>query len=88
MDNDHFEGACAASDLAARLAADVAHAITELEAAEQRFRDAAHRVAGGLIVVPFGIRRAVTACRRRVKALQQLLDGIVGPGGGCHAASA
>ena len=87
MDNDHFAGACAASDLAARLASDVAHAITELEAAEQRFRAAAHRVAGGLIVVPFGIRRAVTACRRRVAALQRMLDGILGPEGGCHAAS-
>ena len=88
MDNDHFSGACAASDLAARLAADVARATTELEAAEQRFLAAAHRVAGGLIVVPFGIRRAVTACRRRVAALQHILDGVIGPDGGCHAASA
>lgn len=88
MDNDLFAGACAASDLAARLAADVAHAITELEAAEQQFREAAHHVAGGLIVVPFGIRRAVTAGRRRVAALQQVLDGVIGPTGGRHAAIA
>ena len=88
MDNDLFAGACAASDLAARLATDVAQAITELEAAEQRFRAAAHRVAGGLIVVPFGIRRALTASRRRVAAMQQILDGVIGPAGGCHAASA
>jgi hypothetical protein len=88
MDNDLFAGACAASDLAARLAAEVARAITELEDAEQRFREAAHRVAGGLIVVPFSIRRAVTACRRRVAVLQQILDGVVCPNGGRNAAIA
>lgn len=88
MHNDLFAGVCAASDLTARLAGEVTRATVELETAEQRFRDAAHHSPGGQIAVPFGIRRDVTTCRRRLAALQQVLNGIIGPEGGCHAASA
>jgi len=88
MDNDLFAGACAASDLAARLAGEVTRAVIELEAAELRYRTAAHRSPTGPVAVPFGIRRAVSACRSRLAALQQVLDGVIGSEGGCHAASA
>ena len=88
MDNDLFAGACAASDLAARLAGDLTRAQADLESAEQRFRYAAHDSPVGHIAVPFGIRRAVAAGRQRIAALQQVLDGVIGPNGGCHAASA
>ncbi|MCC7061933.1 MAG: hypothetical protein IT456_03955 [Planctomycetes bacterium] len=88
MENDLCAGACAASDLAARLATEVARANADLEAAEQRFRAAASHSPGGQIAVPFGIRRDVSASRRRLAALQQVLSGILDSEGGFHAASA
>ncbi len=88
MHNDLFAGVCAASDLAARLAGEVTRATADLEAAEQRFREAAMHSPGGQVAVPFGIRRDVTTSRKRLAALQQVLDGIIGSEGGCHAASA
>jgi hypothetical protein len=88
MENDLFAGVCAASDLAARLAAEVARANADLEAAEQRFRTAAIHSLGGPVAVSFGIRRDVSTSRRRLAALQQVLDGILDSEGGIHAASA
>lgn len=88
MHDDLFVGACAASDLTARLSAEVARAKTELDAAERRFNDAAAMTPDILRTVPFGLRRDVSASRRRLAALLQVLDGVIGPNGGPHAASA
>jgi hypothetical protein len=84
MDQELFEGAaCAASDLTARLLAELAMASRRLAAAEMTYRAAA---ATGL-PIPFTVRQARTRSRREVANLRQMLAGLPG-GGGDHAATA
>lgn len=88
MQDEIFEGTCAASDLAARLHGDLRRALADLAAAESVYQAAAQRAADGPASIPLGVRRDVSTCRRRLAALRQVLDDLIGPDGGCHAASA
>lgn len=88
MHDDLFEGACAASDLSARLLTEVSRAIADLQAAEHRYADGSRCAGSSPATVPFGLRRDVTMCRKRLAALRQILAGVLGPDGGNHAASA
>lgn len=85
MDHDLLEGAaCAASDLTARLQADLARADERLALAEARVR--AVTVAG--VPVPSGLRAEHRQCRRQVASLLQVLAGMPAFDGGCRAALA
>jgi hypothetical protein len=85
MDQELFDGAaCAASDLTARLLADLAQAANRLSAAESRFRAA---TASGL-PIPLGVRAERTVCRQQVAFLRHVLEGMPTCGGDYHAASA
>jgi hypothetical protein len=88
MQDETYEGTCAAADLAARLSADVATAAAELEASEVRFQAAINTLTGSSQPVPFSLRRELGVCRRRLAALEQVLAGVLAREGGCHAASA
>ncbi|MBL8725846.1 MAG: hypothetical protein JNK49_17515 [Planctomycetes bacterium] len=88
MQDEHFVGMCAASDLAARLQSELHRALGDLAAAEAAYRAAADYATTGPASIPLGIRRDVATCRRRLAALRQVLDDLHGPDGGCHAASA
>lgn len=76
--------ACAGSDLAARLGADLALAERHLLDAARELRTTRHdhRVA------PATLRLRHLECRREVAALRRLLDDIPTDDGGCHAQSA
>lgn len=85
MDHEQFEGAaCAASDLTARLLAELAAASRRLATAGAAFRVAS---ATGL-PIPFAVRQARTGCRREVANLRHMLAGLPGGGEGDHAATA
>lgn len=86
MHDDMQSGVCAAADLWSRLAAEVARAAVDLEAAECRYRDALAKADPQAI--PLGLRADVATGRRRLAALQNLLDGILTPDGGPRARSA
>jgi hypothetical protein len=88
MQDDTYEGTCAAADLAARLNAEVATAAAELAASEARFQAAIGDPQQPHQQVPFNLRRELGICRRRLAALEQVLTGILTREGGCHAASA
>ena len=86
MDTDLLEGAaCAGSDLAARLCAELARANDSLALAEARVR--AHAAANGLASA-HAQQREARACRRHVASLHRMLSGMPDFAGGCHAASA
>jgi hypothetical protein len=85
MEHELFEGAaCAASDLTARLLAELAGASRRLAAAEVAYRAAA---ATGT-AIPFAARQARTGARREVANLRHMLAGLPGGGEGDHAATA
>ncbi|MCU0863607.1 MAG: hypothetical protein MUC36_07455 [Planctomycetes bacterium] len=85
MDHELFEGAaCAASDLTARLLAELATATGRLEQAERDYRSAA---ATGL-PIPFAVRKAGTLRRREVSNIRHMLAGLPCGGEVDHAASA
>ncbi len=85
MDIDLLEGAaCAGSDLAARLSAELARATDSLALAEARVRaEAAVGVAPSALA-----RAAARGCRRHVASLRQLLAGMPDFTWGSHAATA
>jgi hypothetical protein len=83
MDDELLEGAaCAGSDLAARLLAELARANDSLALAEARVHAQAGAAAGG-----DRTRVEARRCRRHVASLQRLLSGMP-DFGGCHAAPA
>ena len=89
MNHEPYETAvCAASDLGARLSADLSRARAQLEDAEARFQVAAAPQVAARLPVPFGVRRERLEARRRVSLLQGMLAGMPHAGGGSHAESA
>lgn len=85
MDHDLLDGAaCAASDLTARLLADLARANERMALAEARVRT---RLAAGA-TVPDAWRAERRSCRAQVASLLQVLSGMPAVIGGRHAASA
>ena len=89
MNHEPFETAvCAASDLAARLARELAKALTQLEHAERCFDAAAASAQGIGGPIPFRVRRERNERRREVGMLRHVLAGMPQTDGGRHAASA
>jgi len=88
MQDETYEGTCAAADLAARLSAEVVTAAAELAASEARFQAAVGDPQRSGSAVPFNLRRELGISRRRLAALEQVLAGVLAGEGGCHAASA
>ncbi|MBX3463588.1 MAG: hypothetical protein KF830_10480 [Planctomycetes bacterium] len=90
MDHEAYDtAACAAWDLAARLAAELTLANARLEAAEQRFRAASAAAISSRGAIPFSIRKQRIECQRDVALLQRVLAGMPAEeGGDSHAASA
>jgi hypothetical protein len=89
MNSDLTDGAaCAAMDLGARLAADLASARADLRRAEASFRDAAEANGSRAAAIPFHVRRARLECRHKVAGLQQMLAGLPTTHGDSHAQSA
>jgi hypothetical protein len=84
MDDELLEGAaCAGSDLAARLLAELARANDSLALAEARVR--AQAIAGDRAG---RTRVEARRCRRHVASLLRVLSGMPDFTGGCHAATA
>jgi len=89
MNHEPFETAvCAASDLAARLAGELAIAICQMEHAERAFVAAAADNDALGIPIPFAVRHERLSTRREVAMIRQVLDGMPKVRGGRHAASA
>ena len=89
MEPELFEtAACAASDLTARLLAELAQATSLLADAEARFLAARARADHGEPPIPFHVRRNRIECRRQVTLLHQVLAGMPAIEGECHAQSA
>jgi hypothetical protein len=80
--------ACAASDLTARLAAELARATAQLEDAERRYRTASAQAFTAHAPVPLSIRQDRMEGRRRVAGLLRVLGGMPTIEGGGHAQSA
>jgi len=80
--------ACPASDLGARLDAELSQATARLHAAELRFRAASAESITSHSPIPFAVRRQRIECRRQVALLQQVLAGMPTIEGGRHAESA
>lgn len=84
MDHDLFEGAaCAASDLTARLLAELRRAGHDLAAAEAELVAAVREGRA----IPFAARRRRAACRHEINNLRRLLAGLPNHPGGDHAAA-
>lgn len=85
MDMDLIDGAaCAASDLTARLQAELARALAQLAITDAR----AHAALAVSSTVPADVRNEGILEREKVAVLRQLLDGVPAIEGGNHAASA
>lgn len=85
MEHDLFDGAiCAASDLTARVKADLVAAMKSLAQADSRCRAA--EAAG--VPLTLGMRHERASCRQLVASLRRLLAGMPTIAGGRHAASA
>ena len=85
MEHDLFDGAiCAASDLTARVKADLVTAMKSLAQADSRCRAA--EAAGSPLTL--GMRHERSSCRQLVASLRRLLAGMPTITGGRHAASA
>lgn len=78
---------CAASDLAARLDAELTLATARLEAAEQRFLTASAQALSSRGTIPFAVRRQRIECRQQIALLHHVLAGMPASGGS-HAESA
>jgi hypothetical protein len=78
----------AASDLTARLAAELAQATADLDAAERRFFTASAQSFASEHPIPFAIRRERIASRNRVAVLRQVLAGMPNIEEDLHARSA
>lgn len=79
---------CAASDLAARLAGELAIAVRQMEHAERAFVAAAADANALGVPIPFHVRRDRMQTRREVAMLRSVLDGMPTTHGGRRAASA
>lgn len=89
MKHEPFETAvCAASDLAARLARELATAICQMEHAERAFLAATADANTLGVPIPFAVRHERMSTRREVAMIRQVLDGMPKVRGGSHAASA
>ncbi len=89
MNIEPFDGAaCAASDLTARLLAELVQANRQLADADEQFRVTATRAHAEGSPIPFRVRAHRTECRRQIAMLRQVLAGMPYSGGGCHVASA
>lgn len=89
MNHEAFEtAACAASDLAARLDAELALANARLDAAELRFRAASAQSIRSHRPIPFTVRKQRIECRQEIALLEQVLAGMPTTGGESHAESA
>lgn len=89
MNHEALESAvCAASDLAARLDAELTQATARLHAAESRLRAASAQAITSHRPIPFSVRRQRTECRQHVELLQQVLAGMPATRGESHAQSA
>lgn len=89
MNHEFFETAvCAASDLAARLARELAQALCLMEDAERRYFQAAADAQSLGASIPLALRRERNAARQTVAVLRHVLAGMPSPEGGRHAASA
>jgi hypothetical protein len=80
--------ACAASDLTARLSAELERATAQLEDAERRYLTATVHAFTAHSSIPRNIRRDRTEGRRLVLVLQHVLGGMPTIEGGGHAQSA
>lgn len=89
MNHEALEwAACAASDLAARLAAELTQANARLQAAEMRFRAASEQAITSHSPIPFTVRKQRIECRQHIALLRQVLAGVPAHGGESHAESA
>ncbi len=89
MNHEALESAvCAASDLAARLDAELTQANARLHAAELRFRAASAQAITSHSPIPFTVRKQRVECRQHVDLLLQVLAGMPATGGESHAESA
>lgn len=89
MNYEAYESAaCAASDLAARLTAELTVANARLLAAEQHFHAASARAMSQQSPIPFAVRRQRIEARQQVVLLRQVLAGMPAIAGGSHAESA
>lgn len=89
MNHEALESAaCAASDLAARLDAELAQANVRLHAAELRFRAASALSIRSHRPIPFAVRKQRVECRQEIALLEQVLAGMPATGENCHAESA
>lgn len=89
MNPEPFETAvCAASDLAARLARELAQALCRMEDADHRYEQAAADAHTLGTAIPITLRRARNEARQMVAGLRHVLEGMPSPDGGRHAASA
>ena len=89
MKHEIFETAvCAASDLAARFARELAIAVCQMEHAERTFQAAAADASAFGAPIPFHVRRERMQARREVAMLRRVLGGMPTIHGGRHAASA
>jgi hypothetical protein len=89
MNHEAMESAvCAASDLAARIDAELAQANAHLHAAEMRFRAASAQAISSHRPIPFAVRRQRIECRQQIFLLQQVLAGMPTTGEVDHAESA
>jgi hypothetical protein len=85
MDYELFEGAaCAASDLTARLLADLRRAGHDLAAAEAELVAAVREGRP----MPFGARQKRASCRHEMNNLRRMLAGLPSHPGGDHVATA
>ena len=80
--------ACAASDLAARLVAELAVASARLAAAEQRLQAASEAACTANAPIPFPERRQRFECQQQVTLLRRVLAGLPPVEGDDHAESA
>lgn len=89
MNHEALDSAvCAASDLAARLDAELSQAHARLLAAELRFRAASAQAITSHRPIPFAVRRQRIECRQDIALLRQVLAGMPTIDGGSHAESA
>jgi hypothetical protein len=93
MNQEPLETAvCAASDLAARLAGELAEALCQLEDADRRFLQATADAQVFGTPIPFQVRRERIERRRAVALFRHVLDELPATAaaeeGGHHAASA
>lgn len=89
MSPENLESAaCAATDLAARLAAELARATAQLEDAERRYVTASVHAFTAHSSIPRAVRRDRMEGRRLVHVLQHVLGGMPTIEGGGHAQSA